>query len=227
MTQFSSTIVALETIATDTIEVHFSRPADFTFAAGQFVQWLIPDEDSFVPRSYSIASHPTAETLCFAVKLLPNGIASTWLSQAKVGDEMTMRGPLGHFVQKEADKSALYVATGTGLAPIKGIIEDELINKQNKAPLKLLFGVRHEEHVFWEEIFATLAKTYDNFSYAICLSQPKEDSTCLHGRVTVHVADQAAYDEYFLCGSGPMVKEVRQMLLDKEVDLKQMHFEIF
>lgn len=229
MLTFTTRIVAIKTIATDTIEVSFEKPTDFSFTPGQFVQWLIPYNEKQTPRSYSIASINEDEHLVFAVKLLEGGRASEWLRAARIGDTLEMRGPLGHFINKHVEhQSALFVATGTGLAPIISMIKDELETKQNPKPLTLLFGVRHESDVFWDDVLQKLQADYPHFQYHICLSQPTSDSWAgLHGRVTAHIASQTVHDQYFLCGSAPMVKEVRTQLLEQGVVAPAIHFEIF
>lgn len=227
----SSFSVKLEkkTYLTDNIlELHFSKPPGFTFQAGQFVQFEIPDQDKMVLRSYSLSSTPRDEDLEFCVKILEGGKASARFRDIEVGENMSIRGPRGMFTNNEIIP-LFCVATGVGMAPIMGIIQDELINKKSTTEIRVLFGVREEEDIFWTERLERLANKYSNFRYDITLSQPKQPHKWkgLAGRVTDHLAPHQVSHHYFLCGSVDMVKDVREILLKHDIEGKHIHFEIF
>lgn len=212
----------------DMLELHFVKPDNFLFKAGQFMQFEVPDGDKMVLRSYSISCPPTQDDLEFCVKILPGGKASTLFAAAHVGDEFRIRGPRGMFFNSE-DAPIYCIATGAGIAPIMGIITDELKNKKNSNEIRLLFGVRDEEDMFWNERFETLKQNFSNFDYSLTLSQPKPDGSWsgLRGRVTDHLLHHLISHRFFLCGSPAMVKDVRDILLKNGVDAKQIHFEVF
>lgn len=226
----SSFSVKLEkkTSLTDTvIELHFTKPPGFTFQAGQFVQFEIPDGEKMVLRSYSLSSTPRDEDLELCVKLLEGGKASERFRLMEVGENLSIRGPRGMFTNNEI-VPLFCIATGVGMAPVMGIIQDELINKKSTAEIRVLFGVREEKDIFWNDRLEYLAKKYPNFKYDITLSQPKNKNEWkgLTGRVTEHMTVQEGH-HYFLCGSADMVKEVRDTLLKNQIEGKHIHFEIF
>ena len=121
----------------------------------------------------------------------------------------------------------LGVATGTGIAPVISIIRDQLEKKGNKEKMELVFGVRHEEDVFWQDRLEELSKKYDNFSYKLALSQPKDSWVGYKGRVTEHLPGDAHKMHSYICGQTEVVKSVRNALIEKGTDLKQIHFEVF
>jgi NAD(P)H-flavin reductase len=227
MKEFSLTLSQKIKLTADIIELRFVKPAEFEFLAGQFVQLLIPHEGGVTRRSYSIANSPDEAFLEFVIKILPNGVGSQFLGSLREGDTVTGRGPLGHFVNNGNDNSICFVATGVGLAPIYGIILETLRNKKNTNSVHLYFGVRSESDIFWLERLETLAREYDNFSYTFTLSQPSTTWNGATGRVTAHLPHHSVTDNFYLCGSPEMVKEVRESLIDRGAEPTKIKFEIF
>jgi ferredoxin-NADP reductase len=224
--KFSTKLVQKNQLTRDVIELRFEKPAGCTYQAGQFMQWIIPKDGKNVLRAYSLSSCPIDKTLNFCVKILPNGTASKIAKNLKVGDSLEMQGPRGRFVCNEA-KPTQFVATGVGLAPIIGIIRDELESKFNTEKISLIFGVRHKEDLFWTDLLDELKSKFTNFDYHVTLSRPEEtDWVGLHGRVTDHIQKNTS-SQYFLCGSPNMVTEVKNILQEQSQDPKDIHFEIF
>lgn len=229
---FPSKLLKKTALTHDMWEFVLEKPVDFVFQAGQFVQFLIPDASApqAVLRSYSIASAPTDETLMFCIKMLPeekNGKASKYLPTLNLGDTITFRGPEGRFVvAPESVRPKVFVATGSGIAPIRAMLYDEIFRFKNES-LHLLFGVRSQHDVFWKEEFDDLCQQSKSFSYSVTLSQPENGWSGARGRVTEHLTTLPADADWYLCGSLPMVKDVRAYLTQAGVPSKQIHFEIF
>lgn len=227
--KYSATLREKKQLAGETYEFRFEKPEGFYFLAGQFVQFCIPQGEKIILRSYSISSTPSDADLEFCVKFLEGGIASNYLKKMNLGETLEFQGPRGLFVHKEPAQNISLIATGTGIAPVMGVIRDELENKKTETEVRLLFGVRSEEDVFWLDRFEELKNTYPNFVYNVSLSQPKIDGSWagLRGRVTEHILHHLVSHQFYLCGSAPMVKDVRAILLENGVDMKAIHFEIF
>lgn len=223
---WTATITHKQLVAPDLVELRLEKPAVFSYTAGQFVQFLIPDVNGVVLRSYSLASHPKEDHLLFCIKLIPQGKGSLFVQQKNIGESINFQGPCGRFVN-DITRALSCVATGAGIAPIFGIIHDELLNKKNTEPITLIWGVRHEEDLFWIDPLTTLAKQFPNFSFTTTLSQPTATWAGLSGRVTVHLATVTTSNQFFLCGSGDMVKDVRTLLISQGVGAPAIHFEIF
>lgn len=227
MNIFSVKLVEKTALNQDVFELRFSKPDSFEYRAGQFVQFLIPDGEKKITRSYSISSLPKEDYIEFCVKIIPDGLASTYFKNMKIGEEVEFKGPLGRFVSNENNNSICLVATGVGLAPIYGIVENELKVKKNPSRVHLHFGVRSEKDIFWLERLETLDRDFENFSYTLTLSRPTDTWDSHKGRVTEYAKDEEVDQDFFLCGSAEMVKEVRQILVEKKADPKRIHFEIF
>jgi len=216
-------LISKEVIARDIVELTFEKPAGFMFLAGQFVQFQVPDGKDRAFRSYSLSSIPTESHLQFCTKILPDGKASQFFSQLQNGDTAYISNAKGVFVCKGDSIPQVFIATGTGLAPVMS-----MVSAQTGAthPRELLFGVRSEEDMFWTERLEKLKASDPNFKYQVTLSKPSEKWAGLTGRVTDHlVIDTSAV--YYICGSLPMVKDARTLLVSKGVPVKQIYFEIF
>ena len=224
----SAQIIAITTIAKEVLEVKISLPAGFTYLAGQFIQVAIPMSSGEVLRSYSLSSYPGEPELELCVKLLPDGVGSNFFRALKSGDPINFYGSVGRFiVPAEVTTPLVFVATGSGLAPIMGMIQDALLVRQIHEPIQLLFGVRTTEDLFWTEHLENLAQKFPHFTYNITLSQPDPSWTGITGRVTAHLEALHPGAQYFLCGGAEMVAEVKQYLVAKGVLLQTIHLEIF
>lgn len=224
--RFSTPIIAKKMLNDYVLEVRFAKPPGFTYQAGQFLQLLVPGETTETPRSYSLSSTPTYDYLEFGIKLYETGLASQYIQTKQVGDEVALKGPFGRFVNTHTDP-IVGIGTGVGLVPIMGIVRDELLNKQNGAPIHVIFGVRSEADLFWLEELQTLANSHANFTFSVTLSQPGEAWKKLRGRVTEHLTHTDSLTRYFICGNPEMVKDVKTKLTQLGAAASQVHFEIF
>lgn len=207
-------------------------PSSIEFEAGQFMMLQVPQEGSFPQkRAYSIASPSyMKDKLRFCIKLIEGGCASTYLEALKIGDELSLQGAFGRFVvAPDCQKDLLFVATGTGLAPFYGLLED-LFAKGFDKKIELYFGVRSLDDVFYQDILKDLAAKHSNLSYEICVSRPEGDCIYSQGRVTDFFSAKnysPQSTEVYLCGSGAMVAEVKEAFLTQGFDKAQIHQELF
>ena len=226
---FIATLSKKKEIADHMFELTFTKPEGFEYEAGQFVQFYIPQEEKPALRSYSIASAPTDDYLELCIKIIDGGVGSTHLANMNVGDTLELRGPKGRFILNPEATSHMFIATGAGLAPIMGMIREELEESKSSKPVHLFFGVRSEKDVFWTERLDELKKAHKHFSYTLCLSQPEDIANCnaMEGRVTAHLPKSFENTHLYLCGSAAMVMEVRKLAIERGADAKGIHFEIF
>jgi len=201
-------------------------PANIKFAAGQFMQFKIGD----ALKAYSIVSVPDHNlALKFCVSIVEKGLASEFFKRAKVGDEVDMRGPAGNFMVEDFTKNYFFVATGVGVAPFASIIPD-LLGRGFTQKAVLLFGLRHEEDIFYYERFTHLQSLYENFKFVPLLSRPKSHWPGETGRVTTYI--EVAYEYYqnylfYISGWMDMAKDVKDLLLKKGRKPEDIKVEIF
>ena len=195
------------------------------YRPGQAIDLFVRTASGLVSkRPYSIASAPSsvgANQIELAVTLVANGPTSTALHAAAVGTVYDADGPRGAMVRWPADLEAptLFVATGSGLAPLRAMLQAELARGDREgrtAPrVSLLFGCRTRADILWAEELSAWACEHERFSIVITLSRPDAVWTGATGYVQKHVAScvQAiAPERAFVCGLSPMVEDVVHLL---------------
>lgn len=204
------------------------EPPTLTFKAGQFIILNVPKDGAIVKRAYSIASapqDPRAIELC--IQHVESGIASTYFWSLKPGDTVSISGPHGNFLLKEPlDYEPVFIATGTGVAPLRSMIRHLLFTNFSK-PLWLLFGTRYEHALLYESEFRSLSGMRPNFHYLPVVSRPKD----WHGDVG-HVQQlfqkyitDISNKEIYLCGWLEVVKAVCKDLEGMGVPKQKLHYE--
>ncbi len=197
------------------------------FKAGQFVSFNHVLEGKKIIRPYSIASLPDGNRFELCLNLVEEGLFSPFLFSMQPGDAVEMGAPLGFFVVRNPDKEAVFIATGTGIAPFRAMAPDYLRHPQAKQ-LTLVFGVRHAGSIYYREDFDALAKQHSNFRFWPTLSRPESSWTGRSGHVQIHlleaIGDRRDLDVY-ICGLKAMVDDVRGILKAMGFDRKQIIFE--
>lgn len=220
-------------LAESIVELTFKTEKELNYKAGQFITIKICDnEASPCFRAYSLASAPKNKKIKLCVKIIEGGRGSNWICGLNIGDSVEYMGPNGKFIfhktDRETDKKILFVATGTGIAPFKAIIKDELKNG-NKNEMELLFGLRHIKNIFYKKFFEKLVEKYKNFHFTITLSQPENESwNEKKGRVTDILKNKnidTKNTEIYICGLKTMVDDVEKILLEKGVTEGQIYIE--
>jgi ferredoxin-NADP reductase len=210
---------------------HFTFEAsdvdELTFIPGQFVSLTEQIGEKKITRAYSIASAP-AESKRFdlCLNLVEDGRLSPRLFDMAPGDSIEMRQPLGQFVLRNPGREAVFIATGTGVAPYRSILQAHL--NASSQPFTLLFGVRYESHLMYRAEFEEMARLYPHFRFLPVLSRPDENWTGRTGHVQAHLAEAIGERrdlDVFLCGLKLMVDDVRSILKDMGFDRKQILFE--
>ncbi|MBI3452320.1 MAG: 2Fe-2S iron-sulfur cluster binding domain-containing protein, partial [Rhodospirillales bacterium] len=142
----------------------------FTFSAGQYANLEFP---GLPPRDYSMANRPDEPVLEFHIRLLPGGAVTPFVAETlKIGDTLKLVGPHGTSYLREKHAGPIVaLAGGSGLAPIKSIVETALAHGMAQ-PIALYFGVRAERDLYLEDRFQALTKTHKNFSFTPVLSEP-------------------------------------------------------
>lgn len=231
-------VVAAERLLPDILHLSLARPDAFAYRAGEFIAVQLPQ--SFIEahrhlpalaahpagrpllRQYSLASGPHEEHLRMLVRTLPDGAGSTYLSSLAVGDSLTGVAPLGAFVDSGSARKRVYVATGTGLAPMPALWHAGRAAGASAATL--LWGLRGAHELFWAE---ELREAFGPGNVHLCYSQTPAEGA-YHGRVTAllpqHIDTEA---EYYMCGSGAMIVDVRAQLQAAGVPREQVFFEKF
>jgi CDP-4-dehydro-6-deoxyglucose reductase len=197
------------------------------FAPGQFVSLSAPIEGKEITRAYSIASPPTGGNrfeLC--LNRVSEGLFSNSLFEMKLGEAVEMKPPLGMFVMRQPPGDSLFVATGTGIAPFRSMLQAHVTN--SGPAITLLFGVRYESHLMYGQEFELLAQRFRHFRYWPTLSRPEPGWSGRAGHVQEHL-DEALGSrrdlDVYLCGLKAMVDDVRLKLKGMGFDRRQVFYE--
>lgn len=152
------------------------------FFPGQYV--LLEDaEHRLAPRSYSIANAPRSDgAVSLLVTRVAGGQTSVWVhDRLAVGDHLSLSGPYGTFVADPAQTGpSLYLAAGSGLAPIRALLEAELA-RGGQRPVTLVFSARTEADVLGRERFASLAAAHPRLRVVRTLTGGEGPAP--HGRI--------------------------------------------
>ena len=204
--------------------------ATFAMRAGQWINIYVPTPGGLEKRAYSIASGPDERPVELAVTRVAEGAASPVLHALSPGAELAWDGPHGFFTRDEPARlaPALFVATGTGLCPLRSMLR-ELSAAPLVVPVTLLFGVRSTADILWRDELEELAAREPNFRLELTLSRPDPGWQGRVGYVQLHVAELARSlqaPHVFICGLSPMVGAVRALCkTELGYDRKRVHSE--
>ncbi|MEQ1484317.1 2Fe-2S iron-sulfur cluster-binding protein [Methyloglobulus sp.] len=224
------TVVVNTLLNRNTILLIIAFDDAFEFNAGQFVNLQRNDG---LTRSYSIANIPQkSNTLEFHIRRLPDGVFSSWLhDEVSVGDSIAVSEPRGHcfYIPERHEQGILLVGTGTGLAPLAGILTDAL-SHGHSGPIHLFHGSREVEDLYRIDEMRQLAEQYTNFHYTPCVSGSHVPDGFSAGRVNDCVFSQLAdlnSWRVFLCGHPDMVNQMKKQSFLKGASIADIYTDAF
>ncbi|ULC59744.1 FAD-binding oxidoreductase [Flaviramulus sp. BrNp1-15] len=217
-------IDVIETIGADILRLILRLPpsSKFKFLPGQYVNIIKGD----IKRSYSIANIPRKDKkIEFYIRKHNRGLMSDYFfSKAKINDLLRLEGPLGTFFYRKNDsiKDIIFLATGTGIAPVKAILEEfnedpEYLNDKN---IWLFWGGRYQKDIFFNPEF-----NLKNFIFTPVLSRENEDWQGEKGYVQDILLRQEIDFEnavVYACGSNNMILSAKILLIKN--NLKENNF---
>ena len=189
----------------------------FQFLAGQYLEFLLKDGQR---RAYSIANAPEQEgPLELHIRHLPGGLFTDFVFAAvtpalKEKDILRFEGPLGSFfLREDSQKPIIFVAAGTGFAPIKSIVEQMQAKKIDR-PVELYWGGRRPNDLYLNDLCRTWEQTIPNFKYIPVISDGTPEDAWRGRTGFVH---QAVIDDHpslkdfqvYACGAPVMVNAAR------------------
>ncbi len=189
-----------------------------------------PEESGVIMLIVRIASPPPGTTD------VPPGYLSSYIFNLKPGDKVNVMGPYGEFFARETDREMIFVGGGSGMAPMRSHILDQLKRLKTKRKISFWYGARSLKEMFYTEDFDSLAAEFDNFEWHVALSEPLPEDNWTGPTGFIH---QVLYDlylkdhpapedcEYYLCGPPPMLSAVIDMLYDNGVEQEDIMFDDF
>ena len=233
---------------------YHAKFSDFDIDARFHADWdrnnlwtLVAGTQTPTTRAYSIANYPEEKGIILlnigialpppgSAQDVPPGVVSSYLFGLRPGDQVTVAGPYGEFFAKDTDKEMIFIGGGTGMAPLRSHIFDQLKRVKTNRKISFWFGVRSKRDIFYQEDFERLAAEHPNFTYVVALSEPRKEEPWDGPVGFVH---QVLYDsylgrheapedcEYYMCGPPLMISAVQKMLADLGVPEENVMFDDF
>lgn len=215
-------LICSREIAPEVRHFEFEIPELHTlaFEPGQFLSFSDIVEGKTVTRAYSIASAPRGNRFDLCLNRVREGRLSPRLFALQPGETIACRGPFGSFTMRQPGGDILMVASGTGVAPFRSMIQAYL-NRDSERRWVLLMGVRFEESILYRTEFEEMAKTHPRFRFLPTLTRPDPEWRGLTGRVQAHLAtllSDLREPHVYVCGMKAMVNDVRALLLSLGLD---------
>jgi CDP-4-dehydro-6-deoxyglucose reductase, E3 len=222
-------ISSLDKLAPDVIKVILRLPPNtiFNFIPGQYIDVIGPGG---IRRSYSLANAPKADnSLELHIRAVENGAMSQyWFNQSTVNDLLRLHGPQGtFFLRNIAKRDLIFLATGTGFAPVKAMLEalPRLAADQQPASITVMWGARHEHDLYFDA-----AGLQGNQKCIPVLSRAEATWQGERGYVQEvllrHILDLRNASVY-ACGSVGMIHSAKQVLADAGLPLARFYSDAF
>ena len=228
----------------DAVSIAFDIPLaiqhEYQFKQGQYITVKLNVNGEELRRSYSICTSPYSEKeLRVAVKEVKDGRASTLMNRTwKVGDAVEVMTPMGNFssiLSGNNKKHYVLFAGGSGITPMMSILKSVLyIEKQSN--VTLVYANRDEDSVIFKtEIDKIVSENADRVKVLNVYDTPKTQVSDLQkgllsvDRVKAIVENYGGEnaDEYFICGPGPMMENIKQALEGLQINKDKIHIEYF
>lgn len=211
---YAATLLKRKWLSKKTFEICLSQPPAFTFKPGQRISLSLDGHE----RDYSPVSAPKESELTLCIRKVAGGRLSALLSVADIGTSLLVNGPYGYFTYKPSPRPAVFVATGTGIAPFCSMARSGI------SGFTILHGVRLSEDLYYASQLRQSAR-----KHIPCLSEPKKlPANAFQGKVTEYLEQHLtpeAYD-FYLCGRSEMIRDVT-WLIDERFAGSLVYTELF
>ncbi len=222
-----------------TFDVKDEWKGDFQFTQGQHLTLKAQFNGEEIRRTYSLCSSPYDQEWQVAVKKVEDGKFSTYANDVlQAGDTVEVMPPIGRFfvpINKEQQKNYVAFAAGSGITPIFSIIKTHL-QAEPKSTFKLFYVNQTVNSIILkEEIEGLKNLLMERFEVFHFLTKQQRDIPLFDGRIDEEkldiifksILDIDLVDDYFLCGPEEMIFMIRKYLVEKGVEKKQVHYELF
>jgi ferredoxin-NADP reductase len=213
----------------------FLRSLDTTpvsFVPGQFISISIPLSDETRTRAYTIASSPEdGEPFEICFNRVHGGRGVDYLFERDEGDELSFTGPFGLFtIDRPPESELVFVAIGTGIAPIRPMLR-RLIASGFAHPLHLLYGASDEAHLLYRSEIEGWTRAHQRFALELITPPADAASDEIYDRIRAIVArrwvnsDTVRARHFYICGVGPGVLGIRDLLRSSGYERRSVKYE--
>ncbi len=229
-----SKVQELKKLAHDVMYIMLKLPQNqsLAFLPGQYIDIVMQDDKK---RSFSIANMPNDKSeIELHIRHIEGGLfTGEVFSSMKVNDILRIEGPFGaFFYREEANRPMIFMAGGTGFAPVKSIME-YIISTKVSLPIYIYWGARTEQDLYLKELAENWAQQYDNVHFIPVLSDPNIKEQDWQGkRGYVHHAicqdfnDLSTFDIY-ACGPPLMIEAGEKAFKEKGLISEHFYYDSF
>lgn len=219
----------------DILEITVQLSEKMNYVGGQYAHLTVPKIE--LTRPYSFSKAPDLEgsaEVSFFVRRVPEGQMSGWLhAESQIGDKVIIEGSYGSFWLRPADTRIICIAGGSGLAPLKSLLE-QACREGCQRKVTFLFGARTQADLYClDDINSIINKWKGDFEFIPVLSNEPMNSewTGERGMVTDLLDRAITGDEYpshaYLCGPPPMIDAAIVKLKERGISVENIHYDKF
>jgi Na+-transporting NADH:ubiquinone oxidoreductase subunit F len=212
------------------------EPETIDYVPGQYIQLLTPvyeKSSEEVYRAYSISSDPAEKNVIeLIIRLVPGGICTTYCFEyLKVGDQVKINGPYGDFRLSETEAPIVFIAGGSGMAPIKCILH-HMKNTNNKRKATYYFGANKVKELCLGDLMGQFESELADFKFVPVIAAPENNENWdgEKGLVTEAVQKNVKNGdecEAYLCGSPGMIDAAIEVLKKLGVGENRIYYDKF
>lgn len=223
-----ATVSALERLNSNVMRLRLKPNKTVDYQAGQFINLMHKD----VVRSYSLASLPNDEELELHIRHVPNGRLSSWVhEQLRLEDEIEFHGPAGDcfYVPGKLEQPLLLIGTGTGLAPLYGILRDA-IGHGHIGGIHLFHGSVYRDGLYMVDTLQRLASAHGNVHYTPCVlhgEAPDGGTIGSIDSVVLNALPNLAGWRVYLCGDPEIVRQLQSRIFLAGAAMQEIYADAF
>jgi ring-1,2-phenylacetyl-CoA epoxidase subunit PaaE len=227
----------------DCVSLSFIVPdefrSQFDFFSGQYLTLKTKIKNEEVRRSYSLCSEPSSGIVKVAIKQVENGTFSTFanrfLSPGDIIESLCPSGNFQHVPDVSVSKNYVLFAAGSGITPIISIAKS-ILKHEPKSHVTLIYGNKGFKSVIFREEIEALKNHYLNqLSVVHIFSKENLGNTLQKGRIDrekceklfITLLNSIEINEVYICGPEQMTLAIREVMLENNVPLKNIHLELF
>lgn len=218
------------------IRLSLLEPAEMPFTPGQYIQLETPPYGKTpepVYRAYSIASSPSDRAAIeLIIRRVPDGICTTYVFEILgEGDSATLNGPYGEFYLRDTDREVIFVAGGSGIAPIRSILY-QMAEEGIRREATFFYGANERRDLYLVEEMKGFEQRVPTFTYVPALARPAPDDvwsgeTGLVTEVLKRHKEDLSEAEGYLCGSPAMIDAAVEVMKDLGLPDKRIYYDKF
>lgn len=227
----AAAVASLEWPAANVAKLTLELPGDsgFDFSPGQYARIRTPGGEW---RSYSMATTPRdLPAMNFLVRIIPGGMMSEYLrARCRPGDRLEIDGPMGAFILHPSRAPHIFIAGGSGLAPILAIIDQIRHRGGRRPPMLLSFGCAREREFFYRDEIELRRWWMPELRVILSADDAADTPGLIRGTPVSALGGEQIDDPEtvaYLCGPPPMIEAARRRLADKGVKPDHIHAEQF